>query len=298
MQIRHLDIDALRAFASIVDLGSFSLAASRLGRTQSALSLQLRKLEEMLGQTLLRRIQGRVDGPTEEGRALLGYARQMLQLNDEAWHSIARHEEAGVLRIGLPEEYMESVFPAAMARFAAAYPRMRLQLRSDTSAALLAALAAGELDTAFFKHCREDEAGDLPVWREPLLWLAGAGHYPALPTPLPLALYRENCAFRLAATQALAAAGKSWELCYSGASATGLRHAVRAGIGITVLPRSQAGDDMRILEGLPLLPDARLSARHAGSAIHPAAERFVALIGDAIRAISPGRPPGPESTRP
>jgi DNA-binding transcriptional LysR family regulator len=284
MKIRHLDIESLRAFVAIVDLTSFSQAAARLGRTQSALSVQLRKLEEMLGQTLLRRAQGRVDGPTEEGRTLLDYARQMLRLNDEACQSISRNDQAGSLRIGLPEDLMESVFPAAMERFRTACPRMRLSLRSDNSAALLKALDDGELDTVFFKHCREESGDEIPVWREPLLWMAGEGYAHELPDPLPLALFSENCAFRLAATQALAAAGRAWHLNYSGASATGLRHAVRAGIGITALPRSLLGGDLHaIAEKLPVLPDARISVRHAPGEVSPAARRFVSLMGEEIR---------------
>lgn len=284
MQIRHLDIEALRALVTIADLSSFSLTAARLGRTQSAISLQIKRLEEMLGQSLLHRVQGRVAGPTEEGQTLIAYARQMLRLNDEAYQCIARDSIAGSLRIGLPEELMESIFPAAMRRFQAACPQMRLCLRSDTSAALLKSMEAGELDSVLFKHCGQlNIENATPIWREPLVWMAGEAFAHALPAPLPLALFGENCAFRMAATQALARDERSWHLAYSGSSTTGLRFAVASGLGITVLPRSFQCAGLRIIDkGLPPLPDAEISVRHAPEGVHPATERFVALIGEEI----------------
>lgn len=285
MKFRHLDIEALRALVAIADLVSFSQAASQLGRTQSAISLQIKRLEEMLGQSLLLRTQGRVQGPTAEGLALITYARQMLRLNDEAYHCVGRDRTAGTLRIGLPEELMESVFPAAMARFHSACPEMRLCLRSDTSASLLKGLEAGELDTVLFKHCgRPPASSERSIWREPLVWMAGEAYAHELASPLPLALFGENCAFRLAATQALAGIGQRWVLAYSGSSTTGLRFAVSAGLGITVLPRSFRCPGLRVIDqGLPPLPNAEIGVRHAPGSVHPAAERFVNLIGEEVR---------------
>lgn len=283
--MRHLDIEALRALVTIADLSSFSLAAARLGRTQSAVSLQIKRLEEMLGQSLLRRVQGRVEGPTEEGKTLIGYARQMLRLNDEAYHCVGRDPVAGTLRIGLPEELMESVFPAAMARFQAAYPKVRLLLRSDTSAALLKTLEEGELDTALFKRCGlPEDGGDRAIWREPLVWMVGEGFGHELPSPLPLALFSENCAFRIAATQALARRGVSWQLAYTGSSTTGLRFAVACGLGVTALPLGLLSPGLRVIDqGMPPLPEAVISVRHGPGSAHPAAERFVTLVGEEIQ---------------
>jgi len=280
---RHLDIEALRALVAIADTASFSQAAGQLGRTQSAVSLQIKRLEEALGRTLLRRVQGRVDGATEEGRALIAYARQILRLNDEAYHCVARETSVGTLRVGLPEELMESVFPAAMRRFREQYPGMRLTLRCDLSAALLAAVDAGTLDLALFKHCGAAPAA-LDLWQEPLAWMAGEAWANERPTPLPLALFGENCAFRIAATGALAREGIEWRLAYSGSSTTGLRHAVACGLGVTVLPRSLLAPGLSVVEaGLPALPDAHLAVHHAAGETHPAAARFAALIGEEMR---------------
>lgn len=294
MPRRHLDLDALRALVCIVDTASFSAAARQLGRTQSAVSLQIKRLEEMLGQTLLRRVQGRVDGVTAEGAALLAYARQMLRLNDEAYATVAQDAAPGTLRVGLPEELMESVFPAVMEQFQALYPRLRLVLHADTSAALRQALAGGTLDLALYKHCGEAAPDDGEVlWQEPLLWMAGAAYRDSAPAPvdggLPLALFGENCVFRLAVTAALAAAGWPWSLHYTGSSTTGLCHAVRCGLGLTALPRSLLGPGMAVLSAvggrpLPHLPPARLLASYAPGAVSAAARRFVALTGEAVAA--------------
>jgi DNA-binding transcriptional LysR family regulator len=282
---RNLDMEALRALVVVADLASFSNAALQLGRTQSAVSLQIKRLEEMLGQILLRRIQGRVDGATSEGQALIAYARQILRLNDEAYSCVAQDTAVGTLRIGLPEELMEYVFPAAMPRFQALYPRMQLRLQSDTSANLQMALARAELDLILFKHCAaETPASDSNIWQETLVWIAGESYADQLPKPLPLALFGENCAFRMAATGALAKAGIANQLVYSGSSLTGLRHAVRCGLGITALPRSLLQPGLLIIEtGLPALPLASIAARHTPGETHPAALRFVTLMGEEIR---------------
>lgn len=287
MRNRHLDPEALRALVAIADTASFSAAAQQLGRTQSAVSLQIKRLEESLGQTLLRRVQGRVDGATAEGQVLLAYAREILRLNDEACASIAQDTAVGTLRVGLPEELMESVFPAAMARFRALYPRMRLLVRADAAARLRDALDAGELDLIVFKHCGGAQPRQtLLLWQEPLLWVAGEAHAAglpgAMPTPLPLALFGENCVFRVAATAALAKAKREWLLAYTGSSLAGLRHAVRHGLGLTVLPRSLLQPGLCVVDkGLPPLPEARILGALA-SAPHPAGERLLALFAEEI----------------
>ena len=127
--IRNLDMDLLRALVAIADSGSFSAAALRLGRTQSAISLQIKRLEEAVGQSLLERSQGRVVGPTAEGRVVIDYSRRILRLNDEACACFARPNLVGRLRLGLPEELMESVFPRVLAEFTRDYPRVELSVR-------------------------------------------------------------------------------------------------------------------------------------------------------------------------
>lgn len=292
MSLRHLELDTLRAFVAIADHGSFSGAAEQLGRTQSAVSLQIKRLEQAVGQTLLRRVQGRVDGPTAEGHALLAYARQLLRLNDEACAALACNAVPGSLRVGLPEELMDGAFPAAMPAFRALQPRLRLCVQADGAAAVRAALGEGRLDLAIYKDC----AGELPAGvellrEEPLCWTVGEAYRDTLAADggaLPLALFGENCVFRLAATAALATAGIAWQLHYSGSGPGGLRQAVRHGLGLSVLPQGLLGDGLVAVEAcagiaLPRLPPARLLAAYAAGEIAPAARRFVAVLGDCLR---------------
>lgn len=269
----HLELEALRALVSIVEQGGFSAAAERLGRTQSAISLQIKRLEQTLGQVLLHRVQGRVTGPTAEGEALLGYAYRLLQLNDEACAALQPDSRPGSLRIGLPEELMESVFPAAMPAFRRRFPRLRLFVQTDTAAALRQSLAEGRLDLAVYKDCGRA----LPVAAEvlcefPLCWVAGERYRDQLAGQvddvLPLALFGENCVFRMAALAALSQAGLRSALHYTGSSTTGMGHAIRQGLGIGVLPAYLLGDGLIAIErygdhSLPPLPPARLLAAFA-----------------------------------
>ncbi|KAB2912721.1 MAG: LysR family transcriptional regulator [Dechloromonas sp.] len=296
MPLRHLDLDALRAFVAIVEQGGFSSAAERLGRTQSAVSLQIKRLEQTLGQTLLHRVQGRVDGPTAEGGALLAYARQMLRLNDEACATLARNAEAGSLRIGLPEELMEHVFPTAMTLFRVRYPRLRLSVQAEASLLVRAALAEGRLDVAIYKDCADgDQAGVELLRDEPLCWVAGEAYRDTLLADdgvLPLALFGENCVFRMAATAALARAGIAWKIYYAGSSTTGLRHALRHGLGLGVLPRGLLGDGLLAVNAcggsaLPPLPRSRLVAAYAGGSGVPAARCLVGAFADSLHRPAP-----------
>lgn len=144
--LRNLDMDLLRALVDIADSGSFSAAAHRLGRTQSAVILQIKRLEEAVGQSLLERRRGRVVGPSAEGRVLIDYSRRILRLDDEAWACFARPDLAGRLRLGLTEELMESVFPRVLANFGRDYPRVELSVRCDLSVCLITLAETSELD--------------------------------------------------------------------------------------------------------------------------------------------------------
>ena len=152
---RHLDMDLLRALVATAEAASFSLAATRLGRTQSAISLQIKRLEEQVGKPLLVRSQGRLEGVTEEGLLLLDYARRILRLNDEAIGCFSEADLAGSLRVGLAEEVMERDLGSVVAEFHSAYPRVKLALECDLSARLAARVEAGELDMALIKRIGE-----------------------------------------------------------------------------------------------------------------------------------------------
>lgn len=282
--LRNLDMDLLRALVAIADSGSFSAAAARLGRTQSAISLQIKRLEEIVGQALLERSQGRLAGPTAEGRVLIDYGRRILRLNDEAYSCFTQPGLSGRLRLGLPEELMESVFPRVLADFTQAYPRVELSVRCDLSVRLAKALESGELDLVIAKRVPSDgEPDGTSDWRllrrEPLVWFSGAGSNAVDQRPLPLALFHEGCVFRMAAVSALASAAIAWRTAFSGSSFTALRHAVAAGLAVTPLPRSLATVGLvELQQTLPALPEAQLTTRLAPGPTHPAAHRLIEIF--------------------
>ena len=171
---RNLDIDLLRTLITIADTGSFSGAATRLGRTQSAVSLQVKRLEEAVGDALLLRSHGRVSGPTAEGSLLIDYGRRILRLNDEAYSCFARPELSGRLRVGLPEEVMEVAFSKVQADFSAACPRVELSVRCDLSVRLVELVEMGELDLALARRLSTGGEAEIPrgwrvIRREPLV---------------------------------------------------------------------------------------------------------------------------------
>lgn len=284
---RNLDMDLLRTLVAIADGGSFSGAAAQLGRTQSAISLQIKRLEELVGHPLLERTQGRVAGPTEEGRVLIDYGRRILRLNDEAYSCFAQPGLFGQLRLGLPEELMESTFPQVLTAFARACPRVQVSVRCDLSVRLNAALEAGELDLAIIKRVSAAHEMLEPGWRilrrEPLVWLAGERSQPGAERPLPLALFHEGCVFRVAALAALAQAGLPWQVAFVGNSYTGIRHAVAAGLAITPLPQSLLGPGLvQIREGLPPLPDSLMVARFGSAEPLPSARLLLELFEQSV----------------
>ncbi|MDP3421799.1 MAG: LysR substrate-binding domain-containing protein, partial [Thiobacillus sp.] len=264
-------------------------AALRLGRTQSAISLQIKRLEEAVGQSLLERSQGRVVGPTAEGRVLIDYSRRILRLNDEACACFARQNLVGRLRLGLPEELMESVFPRVLTEFTRDYPRVELSVRCDLSVRITALAEAGELDLAIAKGMPgesvvEGSTGWRLLNRDPMAWLAGEGSNAMDQRPLPLAVFHEGCVFRMAAITALAARGISWRLAFVGGSYTALRHAVAAGFAVTPLPRSlKAPGLVEVRVGLPELPASELIVRFGPGEVLPSARRLLDLFEAYLR---------------
>lgn len=259
--VRNLDIDLLRTLVTIADAGGFSSAAARLGRTQSAVSLQIKRLEDAVGQPLLQRSHGRVNGPTAEGSMLIDYGRRILRLNDEAYSCFTRPDFSGRLRIGLPEEVMESAFPAVLAEFSAACPRVELSVRCDLSSRLIDLAETGELDLALARRiAAAGEPASRHGWRvlrrEPLVWVTGEGSNAIDRRPLPIGVFHEGCVLRTAAIAALAGAQIPWRAAFIGSSFSALRHAVVSGIAIAPLPRSSLAPGLlEVRDVLPALPE-------------------------------------------
>lgn len=261
----NLDMDVLRTFATGVALGSFAKAAERLGRSPSAISLQLRKLEEQTGQVLLVR-QGRGLVPTEAGEMLLSYTRRILDINDEAVLALCGEADVeGWLRVGMPEDLAERSLPALLGRFAARHPRVRIEARADRAGPLLNLLARGDLDLALAWGDAGPVEGVMPqpLGMHALGWIGAADFRPPAGEPLPLVAFDAPCAFRAAAIAALDAADIPWRHVFSSPSLAGLWAAVRAGLGVTVRAVESAPGDLAVIDpqagGLPELGAIGLS---------------------------------------
>ncbi|PWC32742.1 LysR substrate-binding domain-containing protein [Azospirillum sp. TSO35-2] len=260
--IRNLDLAQLRTFLLIAEGRSFAEAAELVGRSPSAVSLHIQKLEEELGAAILRRNARGVE-PTLAGERLLGYARRLLALNDETL-SAFRPAERRPLRVGATQDIAEAALPDLLRRFARDHPEVELTLRIDRSLAVVEAVETGALDVAIALH-RDTPANLGTLAEERMLWI-GAPQWRwrigelSADRPLPLALFEPPCSFRTAALDALSAAGRPARIAVTSPSLAGLRAAVEAGVGLTVRTRhSLAGPslvDVGETLGLPDLPTA------------------------------------------
>ena len=213
----NFDLDVLRTFVTGIELGSFARAADRLGRSTSAVSAQLKKLEEQAGTPVLRR-EGRGMALTEAGGTLLAYARRLLDLNDEAAGALRGGSLEGRVRLGLQEDFGETLLPAVLARFARAHPRVRIEVRTSRNQQLIEGVRSGELDLALAW-----ETGERTPYMERLgavaqCWI-GAPDAPLFPAAqaLPLVMLEAPCLLRSAATAALDRAGVPWRVAFTSA---------------------------------------------------------------------------------
>ena len=244
-----LELDVLRSFAAVADTGSFTAAAGRVARTQSAVSMQIKRLEEVLGRRVLERT-SRSLALTGEGELLLDYARRMLALNDESLRRLARPNVSGRARLGVTEYFVPNELPRLLARFAAAHPGVQLEVRMGLSRDLRAELDASKLDAAIVRL--DGSRGDADVlWREPQVWTAaealdldGAGAVPLVALP-------PGCVLREFAMETMRKQKREWRLAYTGSSMASVQAAVLAGLGVSIVAKSS------VLRGMRVLPRGR-----------------------------------------
>ena len=285
---RPLDLDLLRAFVAIAEAGSFTQAAQELGRTQSAVSMQIKRLEEQLDRRLLDR-SGRNVTETTDGRRLLGYAKRLLQLNDEALAQLLRPEVDGVVRLGTPDDYATCFLPGILASFAQAAPRVRVEVACDESIDLIGELEAGRLDLALVTRTSAMRGGEA-LRRERLVWCASPGSLALEADPLPLALFPDGCLFRQLVAQAFDAQGRNWRVAYSSPSLTALAAAVSAGLAVTVVAESTVPPGLHVLgadSGLPQLSGVEIALFRRPDALSPAAQLFAQHVRETLGRAQP-----------
>ncbi|KAF0223012.1 MAG: LysR family transcriptional [Rhodospirillaceae bacterium] len=263
MKALDLPVDLLRTFATVCRLGSVTRAAAVLGRTQPALSLQLRRLEHLVGRPVLRR-QGRILVLTPLGEVLLDHAGRLLDAHDAALAALAAEPLSGRLRVGVIQDVADTALTQALARFSRRHGRVRLDVRVAGSQELRRLLAEGELEVAVCSAAAVD--GDVTL---PMEWFGSVDLLTA--EPLPLALLDAPCPFRQAAIDALDRAGLPWRMAVSGSSLSGLRAAAAAGLAVTCRWRfGMVG--VPPLAGLPDLPQAGLQVLQQGAQAAPLAD--------------------------
>ncbi|MGH6742837.1 MAG: LysR family transcriptional regulator, partial [Bradyrhizobium sp.] len=196
-----IDIDQLRTFVAIVETGSFTKAAEVVHKTQSAVSMQMKRLEERLGRSIFAR-DGRVSKLTEDGDRLLDYARRIIKLNVEALAAFDDKELTGRVRLGLPDDYADRYLPEIMARFSRAYPGVELTVICEPSVQLIERIDSNDLDLAIVTDCGTPRASET-FRRERLLWVTSNRHPTHLEERLPLALGRPTCSWRRTAIERL-----------------------------------------------------------------------------------------------
>lgn len=282
----NLDMDALRSFALGIELGSFSKAADRVGRSASAVSEQIARLEAQVGKPLLRK-QGRSLVPTDSGEAMLGYARRLLELNDEALSTVRGADLEGWVRLGLPQDFAEQCLPEVLGRFTRQHPRVRVEVRAERSSELAERVGTGRLDLALTWGDPEgphaERLADLPVcWigpaRRDLVWNAG--------DILPLIAFEPPCRFRSAGIAALDAAGITWRLAFATPSLAGLWAAVAAGLGVSLRTPAGLPGSVRVLhpeeQPLPHLPQIALSLLAADAEPSQAVARLASILRETL----------------
>ena len=242
-----MDIELLRSFVSVVDAGGFTRAGERVHRTQSTVSQQIKRLEDMLGRPLLER-NGKQATLTEEGERLISYARRILALEQEARDVVARPVVDGVVRLGIPEDFAAYRLTELLYDFKRARPTLRLDVRCGLSATLQRALDAGELDLALIKR-EAGLPGAVATWPERLQWVTSREHPVDLDQdPVPLAVAEQGCLYRNQLIHALESAGRTWHVAYTSPNLSGIQAAVSAGLGIAILPDVAITPEHRIVD--------------------------------------------------
>jgi DNA-binding transcriptional LysR family regulator len=285
MRIPDLDLDLLRCFAMVAEQGGFTSAGQALGLTQSAVSLKIKRLEELVRRPVFRRTSRSV-ALTRDGELLLAYARRILALNDEAVLRLVAPPVAGRLRLGVADHFVPRNLAPILARFARTYPEVRLEVEVGRSHDLRAKQVRGALDLVLGKRRDGETAGSL-IWTEPVVWAAAPGWMAPEDRPLPLAMLPEGCMFRERALRALAVADRPFEIVFTCDSLLGLAAAAQAGFALTVLGRSGFPPGLREAQGLPALGAVEMAVFGDAAGRTQLVEPLVGFIRDSLGAAPP-----------
>lgn len=257
------NLNLLRAFVAVVDSRSFTAAALQLHSTQSTVSQKILRLEEAAGQSLLERARHDVR-PTDAGEKLLGYARRMLHLHDEAAAAMTGSALTAVFRLGLAEDFAARLVTPTLAAFLRAHPKMKLEVTSGLSRELQKGFETGEFDLVMIKQKRGETLGTMH-WPEPLSWLESADYPVSDVDPLPLVAFPPNGLYRSDMMEALDRIGRPWHVVFTSSSLASVQSAIAEGLGVSLLPARVALPSHRIVSkeaGLPFVEPMEIVIQH------------------------------------
>ncbi|TFH69220.1 LysR family transcriptional regulator [Gammaproteobacteria bacterium LSUCC0057] len=252
--MKNLPTELLRSFATIADVGGFTPAGELLGRSQPAVSLQIKRLEALVGQPLFRRGSTPLE-LTAAGETLLGYSRQILALNDSALAQLSDSPLSGKIRFGIPSEFASSLMPKILGRFSKSYPNISLEITCALSRQLLADKQRQRYDLILALHDDPRDSLSELILVDELIWVGGAAPLLANHTALPLVVAPEGCIYRKRGLERLRQINRKWQISYTNPDLSGLQTAIEQGLGITVLAKSTVPDSLYPLASSAGLPE-------------------------------------------
>lgn len=274
----NIDTISLQCFLAVAESGSVTKGADRVGRTQSAVSQQIAKLENQVGKVLF--IRGKGLSLTHDGEIFLGYARKILGMQFELMDRFKEPELEGEVRFGMPEDFANVYLSDVLVDFARLHPRIFVNIECDLTLNLFERFKRGEYDLVLVKMSRpEDFPNGVDVYSERLEWVGDKNLLTERNKPLLLVLSPQPCVYRASAIKALENAGIKWRCVFASPSYAGTIAAVKAGLGVTVLPRTMIPEHLNALtgSGLPALDDTHvcLLKHHRGNPALLSFEQFV-----------------------
>lgn len=294
-----LDAELLRTFVSVAETGGFTSAARALNRTQSAVSLQIKRLEARVGDVLFRRTSRRVV-PTRAAETLLPYARRILRLHDEAAAAVGSPGRGRSLRLGITEEQALVYLPNIIPRFSERFPGVQLNVECDLSTRLLARMEEGDLDLALTIRHGPVGKGEV-LGRERLVWVAHEAFRNESGEALPLAVNPAGCIYRSYALTALGRIQRPWRIAYVSSSPAGINLALEANMAVSVKAGRSVPAYCRVLDGeagIPALPQVDVELHRSPTALSEVTDGFVDLLlgeieaADEVAVLPRVAPPG------
>ncbi|WP_241070141.1 LysR substrate-binding domain-containing protein [Achromobacter insuavis] len=279
-----LDIELLRTFQAVAQLGQFRAAAEHVHRSPAAVSMHIQRLEAVAGGRLLERDNQSVT-LTPLGKRLLAGTADLLRRHDKVLEDLRGTDLTGRIKLGVPDEYAVHVIRDVLPLFAAAWPNVVLDVSTAPSLTLRAQVERGRLHLALaVRPARAGPAAQVLARTTPV-WVGSATRTGDLPRPLPLALHATHCPYRDAMTGALDQAGRAWRIVLSSPSSRAVEACVEAGLGISLVDRSRITAGMRVLEALPAIAAHEIVLLRAASALEdPAANQLDSILRKHFRA--------------